>query len=123
MKRILVATAIIILAGSPSYAQQLSGKYLDQPLPGSKPVIFAPGIVSLPDQYEYGSVFSKDGSEFFYAVDLGGRAEIRYMKRKQSGWGSPEKLAFSDQYSYNDPFLSPDQTKLFFISDMAIEGS
>lgn len=25
-------------------------------------------------------------------------------------------------YSYNDPFLSPDQTKLFFISDMAMDG-
>lgn len=55
-------------------------KYLGQALPGSKPIIFAPALVSIPDQYEYGSVFSKDGNEFFYAVDLGGRAEIRYIK-------------------------------------------
>lgn len=121
MRMILFITAMLTLSESSSDAQLLP-KYLDQPAPGLKPVIFAPGLVSTPEQYEYGSVFSKNGEEFFYGVDLGGRAEIRYMKKNRTGWTKPATLVSGEGYSCNDPFLSPDQSKLFFISDMPKDG-
>jgi Tol biopolymer transport system component len=37
-------------------------------------------------------------------------------------WTDPEVVLASDQYEYNDPFLSPDGKRLFFISDQALDG-
>jgi hypothetical protein len=60
--------------------QRLTGPYLGQPPPaGNQPQLFAPGVVSLQDRYEFGSVFSRDGKEFCYAVELQrGKPHIEY---------------------------------------------
>jgi hypothetical protein len=79
-------------------------------------------VVSLKDQYEFGSIFTNDGKEFYYAIDVNRKAEIRSMKLKKNEWTKPERVIFNEKYSYNDPFLSPDENKLFFISDMALDG-
>ncbi len=96
--------------------------YLDQKLPAMTPKIFAPGVISKVNEYEFGSVFSKDGTEFFYGVDLGGRSEIRYTKLDQDSWTTPETIISHEIYGYNDPFLSPDEYRLYYISDMPMDG-
>jgi Tol biopolymer transport system component len=83
--------------------------------------IFAPEVVSLKGRYEFGSVFSSNGKEFFYAVE-GERPHIELIKYENNQWSKPVKLLVSDKYGYNDPFLSPDGEKLYFISDQAIDG-
>ena len=98
-------------------------KYLNQAPPGLTPKVFAPGIVSLNDQLEFGSVFSKDGKEFYYAVDIHGKAETRFMKYVDQKWTPSAKLIAGEKFSYNDPFLSTDETRLFFISDMPLAGN
>jgi hypothetical protein len=84
--------------------------------------VFAPGLVSLQNRFEFGSVFTKDGKEFYYAVDTAGKAEIRFMQLKNNEWTAPVKLVVSDKYGYNDPCLSIDEKRLFFISDMPLDG-
>jgi len=96
-------------------AQEVS--YLGQPEPGQVPMVFAPGLVSLPDEYEYGSVFSADGLEFYYGVNVGDRAEIRASLFVDGAWSGPEVLVGHSRFSFNDPMLSPDGQRLFFISD------
>src|SRR5690606_25185360 len=44
--------------------------------PGIKPEVFAEHLISKPDRHEFGSVFSKDGKDFFFGVDIDGKAEI-----------------------------------------------
>jgi len=90
--------------------------YFSQSPPGLTPEIFAPGIISKEDEFEFGSVFTADGTEFFYAVNVNNKAEIRYTKLANSQWTAPERIIYHDQYGYNDPFLSPDEQKLYFIS-------
>jgi hypothetical protein len=97
--------------------------YLGQSSPGLTPEVFAPGIISKENEFEFGSVFSADGTEFFYTVDVNGKAEIRYTKLQNAQWTSPEKLFYHEQYSYNDPFLSPDEQKLYFISSQPQNGT
>ena len=86
------------------------------------PSVFAPGLVSLKDHYEYGSVFSRDGKEFFYAVIINKKPQIRCMRFENNAWTAPKTVIGSDQYEYNDPFLSPDEKRLYFISDRAVDG-
>lgn len=98
-------------------------KYLGQRVPGSKPQPFAPGMISLPNQTEFGSVFSNDGLVFYYAAEPGGKAEIRAMKLVNNKWIGPEVVISHETYSYNDPYLSPDERRLYFISNMALDGT
>lgn len=98
-------------------------KYLGQPLPGSTPAVFAPGLISTSDVTEFGSIFSKDGTEFFYASEPGGVAQIRYMKLVNGSWSAAKTILSHGVYSYNDPFLSPDENRLYFISNMPLRGS
>ena len=96
--------------------------YLGQTPPGLKSVVFAPDIISSKDHYEYGSVFSRNGKEFYYAVIINEKPQIRYCRLDQTGWTAPKTVIASDRYEYNDPFLSPDEKRLFFISDRATDG-
>lgn len=103
------------------FAQSL--KYLNEKPPELTPKIFAPDLVSLKDRYEFGSVFSKDGKELYYAFNIGERAEIWFIKLDANISPTTERLIFHQNYSFNDPYLSPDETKLFFISDMPLDGT
>jgi Tol biopolymer transport system component len=113
---------LFLIFASQSTAQNSNPKYFDQVPPGNTPVIFAPGKVSTSEQFEFGAVFSKDKSEFYYAVFINGRAETRMMKFEAGKWTSPVTILSHDVYSYNDPFLSPDEKRLFFISDRPLTG-
>ncbi|MEE9364765.1 MAG: hypothetical protein V3U92_19365 [Cellulophaga sp.] len=92
--------------------------YIDSNKPLLTARIFAPNFISKENESEFGSIFSKDGTEFYYAVDINGKAEIRYSKLENLHWSKPKTILSSKKYSYNDPFLSPDEKELFYISNM-----
>lgn len=110
-----VATVIDLVA-------QRDPLYFDQVPPGTTPAVFAPGKISLPNQFEFGATYSKSRQEFYYGVETNGKAETRMMKFENGAWTTPVKVLVHDVYSYNDPFLSPDEQKLFFISDRPMNG-
>ncbi len=96
--------------------------YLKENLPSTTPKIFAEDLISTKNEYEFGSVFSKDGTEFFYGVDINGRTEIRYTRLENDSWTSPKVIISHSTYGFNDPFLSPEEDKLYYISDLPIDG-
>jgi WD40-like Beta Propeller Repeat len=101
----------------------LKGEYLGQEKPDLTPKIFAPKIVSKSNEYEFGSVFSNDADEFYYAMNnKNGKAEIRYMVQINNNWTESKKINFNNNYSFNDPFLSIDENRMYFISDMPLDG-
>lgn len=120
--QLLTFAAIILVNSTASNAQAPDPKYFKQALPGKTPAVFAPGVVSMPNQFEFGAVYSKDRGEFYYGVEINGKAETRMMKYEKGIWTLPVKVLVHDTYSYNDPFLTPDEKKLFFISDRALDG-
>lgn len=91
--------------------------YLGQERPGKVPLPFAPGIVSVGDRYEYGSVWSEDGTELYFGVLIDGRAEIHETRWDGTSWTSPGVVVSDAHHSANDPFPSPDGRRLYFISD------
>ncbi len=96
--------------------------FLGQKEPALVPEIFAPGIISKPDRYEFGCTFSQDGKELFFGVDNNGVTEIYHTRIVNGTWSSQEKLFKEDSFSHNDPMLSQDGQKLFFISDRPMEA-
>ncbi len=99
----------------------MRGYYMGQPLPDLKREMFAPNFIST-EEHEFGSVFSADGTEFYYAVDIKRKPVIRYSKLSDGVWSKPETILSHEKYGYNDPFLSPDENRLYFISKRALDG-
>jgi len=125
MNRIIKIFLVSILISSClGCSQKLheSFTYIAQEKPNNTPQIFAKDLISKSDEYEYGSIFSKDGTEFYYAVALDGRAEIRYAQVEKGKWTKPITILSHEKYSYNDPFLSPDEQELYYISDQPMSG-
>ena len=107
-----------------SYSQKVDDhlKYLGQKPPSLNPELFAPGLISKKGEYEFGSVFNRDATEFLYGVAINGKEEIRYSKLVGKKWSKPKVILIHNQYGYNDPFLSPDENRLYFISRRALDG-
>lgn len=101
------------------------GSYLDQAPPGLTPQVFAAGLISTDDEYEFGSVFNKKANLFYYAVrlDEDWNAEIRYTKLINGRWSNPRRFPLDDTYSYNDPFFTRDENRLYFMSNRADDGN
>jgi hypothetical protein len=104
-------------------AQQRDPKYFNELPPDTTPRVFAPGRVSTEKEFEFGAIFSNNRSEFYYSIFIHGRAETRMMKFENGKWSDPVKILAHDVYSHNDPFLTPDSKKLFFISDRPLTGT
>lgn len=125
MKKIKCIAFILcfLICAAHTYAQLPNLKYLNEFPPSAMPKVFARGKVSTENEFEFGAVFSSDGSEFYYGVEINGKAETRMMKFENGSWSKPIKILLHEVYSYNDPFLSPDNKKLFFISDRPLAGT
>ena len=93
------------------------GPYLDQKLPGSNPVLFAPGIVSTA-AFELNSAFTPDGKEMYQTIVVEGWGFSAIIQRREGarGWGDPVVAPFSGRYNDIDPNLSPDGNQIIFAS-------
>jgi len=95
----------------------LKGPYLGQKPPGLEPELFAPGIIST-SGVEFCITFSRDGRECYFQR---GR-EIFVAMERNGLWTPPEIAPFSGKYPDGDPFLSPDDQKLFFTSERPVNN-
>lgn len=102
---------------------KLTDKYFNQEQPGLESKMFAPDIIST-GKYELNAVFSPDYSEFYYSVRvLSGQIVIMYMKYVDNQWTSPEVVSFSGKYSDADPFITPDNKWMYFVSMRPVDNS
>lgn len=91
--------------------------YLDQHPPKSKPIIFAPNIVSTDSTFEHSITFSKNGNEIFYSqTDETWQEKIMVMRFVNGAWSQPAPL-FSIDGINAEPFLSPDNKSIYFASN------
>ncbi len=105
---------------------KLTGKYLDQSLPGEAPAIFAPGIVSAEEHFEHSSLaFSPDYEEVFWSTDFTefGFYDIVFMKKENGRWSAPRLAPFSEKAHAGDPVFSTDGKKLHFSSTRPRDGN
>lgn len=92
-------------------------RYIDKEKPGLKPKLFAKDFITKKERAEFGSVFNKEGTEFYYADDTDGKAKILASQIVNGKWTTPISIIEDDVNSFNDPFLSPDEERLYYISD------
>jgi Tol biopolymer transport system component len=125
-----IGLLLIILGSVHLTAQELSKRsdsvmpgslaYVGQPPPREAPVLFAPGIVSLPDRFETYPTFSANGEEMFFSVVNADwtRGEIWHTKVENGVWTGPTRAPFSDEHSINwESFMALDSTRMYFASN------
>lgn len=68
---------------------------------------------------------STDQDEVFFTIQsaFGEISQIAYMKKSTGGWSTPELMGFSDQFMDLEPFLSPDQSVLYFASNRPLSDT
>lgn len=87
----------------------LKGEYLGQRPPGLVPEIFAPGIVSTEESFEYGGVFSPDMKEFYFVRRGQAKNNVLFFTKCENGlWSEPVALPF-----VGEPSFSPDGKTLY----------
>jgi Tol biopolymer transport system component len=94
----------------------ISGEYVGQSIPDSIPKLFAPGLISTGFR-ERDAAFSKDGSEFYFTLMAKGSGVLLFVKEVNNKWTKPEIVSFSGKYSDLEPFISGDNSKIYFVSN------
>ena len=106
--------------------QVIRGDYFGQTPPGDSARLFAPGIISTGmDERDF--AITPDGNEIFFCRVAGNfrYVTIFHSRRSDEVWSSPEVFEFCTDpaYKYVEPHISPDGTKLYFISNMPEDSS
>ncbi len=123
---LLISILHFINCTGKSNFSELQGPYLGQKPPGMVPEVFAPGLICTEEKYELNSVFSPDGTEFYYEISTTTPEEkkegkyfyIIMVSRQVNGiWTEPELASFSGEYITVDMSFSPDGNRLYFCSD------
>ena len=120
-KQLLLSLLMLVGFSVISWAQTASGPHIDSNKPGMERTVFSPGLVSLDDRHEFGSVFSPDGSEFYWAYVEKGKNTIMGMRYENGSWTAPDTVLTDQYHGFNDPFLSNDGNRLYYISNYRTE--
>lgn len=121
MRHLLFHLLLLILM-LPCTLSAQENPYLGQTPPQGKAEVFAPGLISKEGVYEFGSVFNRAGTEFYFALNVRGRSEIHFSRLEDGVWSKPVAILSHPVYGYNDPFLSRDEQRLYFISRRPLSG-
>ena len=96
-----------------------SGPYFGQAPPGDSAELFAPGIISNGFNNRDLAMLP-EGSEFYTSVNMRNFAisTILVIKRTGAGWDKPRVAEFATdkQLRYIEPAISPDGSKMFFVT-------
>lgn len=101
--------------------QNPTGAYFGQRSPDTIPEVFAPEFISKEDRYEFGCTMSAAGDEFYFGIDIDGKPEIHFTTLEAGTWTAPRPLLVHEIYGFNDPMLSPNEDKLYFISTSSLD--
>lgn len=110
----ILSILVVIITGCNT---KITNEYIDETKPSLTPLRFAKGFISKDSVSEFGSVFNKNKDEFYFAIDSAKRAKIKYTTYQNGTWTKPVTVISDLKYSFNDPFLSNDEKRLYYISD------
>jgi Tol biopolymer transport system component len=114
MLRFLIAGLLIL--NSTAHAQVAGDS-------AARPVMVGPGVLSTPDD-ELNSAITPDGRTVYFSKNLGNRVGVILVSHWSGGkWGTPAVAPFSGRFSDYDPFVAPDGSRLYWISNRPVGGT
>lgn len=125
-----IITAALLLCGLGCFSGVTTAQRVDRmkhpyasDKPMSEPTIFAEGVISTGD-FDSHPAFTPDGKTLYFLKSDPGfnfwTIVVSYWKNGE--WTTPEVAPFSGQYADADPFITPDESKFYFISNRPTDG-
>lgn len=85
------------------------------PAPPAMPEPLGAGTVSLDDRYEFGQTITADCQDLFIGVEHGVWQSVEHYRRSGEGWTHIRRIAGSEELSANDPYVTQDGERLYYI--------
>jgi hypothetical protein len=114
-----LAVALGLPARRPALAQIPDGLYFGQTPPGETPEVFAPGVISLSNRYEYSIAFSPDLTECAFGItnNTWGVFNVYYTTMaSDSSWSTPVVAPFKGTGDALSVVFTPDNQAVWFAS-------
>jgi len=128
MKTSTMLISLVLMLCVSLEAQQctskLTGSYVGQKVPGKTPEVFAPGFIST-DAHEFSCCFSPDGNEFYFSRrhPVYNETVVMYTRLVDGAWTEPDVAPFiGKQFSF-EPFVTPDNKRLYFQAGKVSDGA
>jgi hypothetical protein len=109
--------ALLLAAMTITSLRAAQGPCFGQTPPGTNPVVFAPGILSLSNRFEGRIAFSPDGQECYFSVMTSDYSDMQLYCTTQdtaSVWSSQVLVPFLPTQKKGEPLFSTDGGKLYF---------
>lgn len=113
--KLVIVFVITIFLSSNSNGKNIKNNKVGCEFDSTSPEIMAPGEISLHDRHEFGVSLNRDCSELFVGIEHGEWVSIEHYERTSKGWKHIQRLLGSEEASTNDPALSLDDKRLYFI--------
>lgn len=94
--------------------------YWEQTPPGDSAIVFAPGLISLPNRRDTKIVFSQNGMECLIGIGQNSVFKILYSNHYSGYWTEPVSASFITINNPIEPFFTPDSLHIFFTSNAEI---
>jgi len=110
----LFISALILVTGCNRY------EYLGQKTPTDEPIVFAPGIVSLPDRKEEVITFSPDLKEIYYSIEYYPDPRpsfIMFTQFSNGQWSKPDTVSFSKGRRTSEPFIAFGGDRIYYFAN------
>jgi hypothetical protein len=122
MRKILLIISlfqITISLFSQKYISNHTGDYLGQTPPKDSAIIFAPGIISVSNRYEYAFSISPNHDEYFYnaeeSEDTTQPSGLLHIKRIGDKWLKPQKANLNQEDLWEqEAFFSPNGNDIYY---------
>jgi Tol biopolymer transport system component len=127
MRKYFIFYIISSLPGVFSQARaQMRKENIQNNMPVKAPELFAKDVVSTGDD-EFGITFTPDEKTCFFAKKTASTITsssivICFSRLENGHWTQPAIAPFSGHYKDFNPFITPDGSKLFFISNRPVTG-
>ena len=89
--------------------------------PRSQSEVLGSGTVSQPGRYEFCSTMSRDRRTIYVGIEHGPWQSMEAYHWQDGEWNEREHIFGSPEYTAQDPYLSEDEQRLYFIT--RAEGS
>jgi len=122
MKKIVLLLASILIVELCD-AQNASFNYLGQTPPSDNPVVFAPGVISLPNRNEAVITISPDGKLIFFHIQFfpnPGRPFTMFTKYVNGKWTTPDTAVFAKNRATGEPIFAFNGSRLYMFATGAI---
>lgn len=123
--QILSVISMLFISSMPLCAQAIppDSLYLGQTPPGNTPVIFAPGIVSLPNRKEPCITFAPDGMSAYFYIEFwpsAGTPYVMFSEYKNGAWTKPASPSFAQSRKTAEPFFAFGGKRIYLNSTKAL---